>query len=102
VEREVGQRRWWTPDEDGLVVTLRVVPGARRSEVIDASGEQLRVRIAAPAVDDKANVELQRFVAELFGVRRSAVTLRRGHRSRDKVVHVSGASTPPPSLRAPG
>jgi uncharacterized protein (TIGR00251 family) len=101
VQRDASESGWWRRDDDGLVVAVRVVPGARRSEVVEASGVQLRVRIAAPAVDDKANVELQRFVADLFGVRRSAVTIVRGHRSRDKVLHVTGASAPPPSPAPP-
>jgi uncharacterized protein (TIGR00251 family) len=98
VDGEAATAGWWTRDDEGLVVAVRVVPGARRSEVTDAAGGQLRVRIAAPPVDDKANVELQRFVAELFGVRRSAVRIVRGQRSRDKVLHVAGPSAPPPSL----
>jgi uncharacterized protein (TIGR00251 family) len=89
---------WWRTEGDGVVLSLRVVPGARRSEVVDAGGEQLKVRIAAPAIEGKANAEVQRFVAELFGVRRSTVALRRGDRSRDKVVHVAGIREPPPEM----
>ena len=83
--------------DDGVVVSLRVVPGARRSEVVGIAGAQLRVRIAAPAVDDKANAETQRFLAQLFGVRRSAVTFVRGQRSRDKVLRIAGVTAPPPN-----
>lgn len=89
---------WWTADDDGIVVSVRVTPRARRSEVIDATGEQLRVRIAAPAHEARANVEVQRFLARLFGVRRSAVSLRRGERSRDKTVAIAGLREPPRTL----
>jgi uncharacterized protein (TIGR00251 family) len=97
----VSDESWWSADDDGVVVSLRVVPGARRSEVVGISGTQLRVRIAAPAVDDKANAETQRYLAGLFGVRRSAVTLVRGQRSRDKVLHIAGVQAPPESLSHP-
>jgi len=83
---------------DGVTVAVRVQPGARRSEVVDATGEQLRIRIAAPPVDGKANAEVRRFVAELFGVRASAVTLVRGERHRDKVVRITGVDVPPQEL----
>jgi hypothetical protein len=63
--------------------------------VIDAAGERLRVRLAAPAVDGKANAELRRFLGELFGVRSSAVTVIRGERSREKSVHIAGVTDPP-------
>lgn len=77
---------------------MRVTAGARRSEVIDASGDRLRVRIAAPAVEGKANAELQRMLAKVFGVRRSAVSLVRGDRSREKKVWVAGISEPPAAM----
>jgi uncharacterized protein (TIGR00251 family) len=93
----VSAESWWTLVDDGVVVSLRVIPGARRSEVVGVSGAQLRVRIAAPAVDDKANAATQRFLAQLFGVRRAAVTFVRGQRSRDKVLHIAGATALPPT-----
>lgn len=91
-------RSWWSPGEGGITISVRVAAGARRSEVIDASGERLRVRIAAPAVEGKANVELQRMIAKLFGVRRSAVLLVRGERSREKTLWVAGISEPPAEM----
>ncbi len=89
---------WWSERDGAITVSVRVQPGARRSEVQDASGEQLRIRLAAPPVDGKANAELQRFLADLFGVRRSAVTLLRGERSRDKVARIEGVTSVPDHL----
>ena len=82
------------------MLTVRAVPGARRSEVADASGAVLRIRIAAPAVEGKANDELRSFVAGLFGTRRSAVTIVQGDRGRNKVVRVEGVEAPPEELLA--
>jgi len=48
------------------------------------------VRVAAPAVDGKANRELMRFLAERLGIRPAAVRLIRGERSRMKVVVIAG------------
>ena len=85
---------WWAPREGGITVSVRVMPGARRSEVADASGAQLRVRLAAPAVEGKANAELQRFLAARFGIRPSAITIVRGEHARDKVLHIEGITAP--------
>jgi uncharacterized protein (TIGR00251 family) len=90
---------WWSAHDTGITIRLRVTPGARRSEVIDVSGDRLRVRIAAPAVEGKANAELQRFLARLFGVRRSAVSVVSGTRSRDKTISIAGVASPPNPLR---
>ena len=89
---------WWHPIDGGIAIAVRVTPGARRSEVISADADRLRIRLAAPPVEGKANEALRRFLAEACGVRTSAVTLLRGDRSRDKVVAVAGMDAPPPAL----
>lgn len=76
-------------EEGGLVVTLRVTPGGRRTEIVECTPARFRVRLNAPAVDGKANAELVRFLAELFEVRRSAVTIVRGWHTREKTVEIS-------------
>jgi uncharacterized protein (TIGR00251 family) len=89
---------WWSKGEGGITVAVRVAPGARRSEVVDASGDRLRVRVAAPAHEGKANAEIQRFLAGVFEVRASRVSLVRGERSRDKSVWIAGIAEPPAGL----
>lgn len=79
-------------------MNLRVTPGASRSEVIAVTSDRLRVRVAAPAVENKANAEVRRFVAELFGVRRSAVSIVTGERAREKTLRITGVTSPPDSL----
>lgn len=69
-----------------------VVPGARRSEVAGTEDGRLRLRLAAPAHEGKANAELVRYVAELFGVRRRQVTIAAGASARRKVVDVQGVT----------
>jgi uncharacterized protein (TIGR00251 family) len=90
--REGGGARW--------VLTLHVQPGARRTEAAGLHGDALRLRLAAPPVDGKANAELIRFLAEAFDVPRRSVTLISGETSRRKRVAVTGATRPPPALLA--
>ena len=52
-------------------------------------GEALKIRIAGPAQDQRANGILLDFIAEKLGVPVSRVRLRHGARSRSKVVEVS-------------
>ncbi len=67
-----------------LTIAIHAVPGARGTEAAGAHGDALRVRLAAPPVDGKANAELIRWAAEAFGVARSRVELVRGTSSRVK------------------
>jgi uncharacterized protein (TIGR00251 family) len=87
--------RPWCREEragDALAVVLAVhaQPGAKASAVAGVHGDALRIRIAAPAVEGKANAELVRFLAEQFGVARSRVTLVRGDSGRRKLVRIDG------------
>jgi uncharacterized protein (TIGR00251 family) len=75
--------------EDGAVVlTLHVQPSAKRSEFAGAHGDVLKVKLAAPPVEGKANAELIRFIARQFGVPQRNVELVRGETSRTKTVRV--------------
>ena len=79
----------WRRDEQGAVVlTLHVQPGAKRTEVTGTHGDALKIRLAAPPVDGKANAELLRFLAEAFGVPLRSVSIARGETSRRKSVRI--------------
>lgn len=67
---------------------VRVVPNAKRSEVVGAHGDAVKVKVAAPALDGKANAELLEFLATTLGVSTRMLTLVRGEKSRDKVIAV--------------
>jgi hypothetical protein len=72
-----------------IVLTLHVQPGAKRTEVAGQHGDALKVRLAAPPVDGKANGELLRYLADAFGVPLRNVKLVRGESSRQKVVRIA-------------
>lgn len=79
----------WAREEAGaLVLDLRVQPGAKRTEVAGEHGGALKIRLAAPPVDGKANDALVAFLADAFGVPARAVTILRGAASRSKAVRV--------------
>ena len=67
-----------------------VTPGARASELGGVVDGRLRLRLAAPAHEGKANTELVRFVAQTLGVTRADVRLVAGAGGRRKTVHVRG------------
>ena len=68
----------------GVVLALSVVPGASRTELVGLHGDTLRVRLAAPPVDGKANEALLAWLAQSLGVPRRQVSLLRGATSRRK------------------
>lgn len=69
-----------------LRLSIHAVPGARNTGVAGAHGGVLRVRLAAPPVDGKANAALLGWAAEVFGLPRSCVRLLQGTASRQKLL----------------
>ena len=75
-----------------MILELHVQPGASRTEFAGRHGERIKVRIAARAVDGKANEALIEFLAEYFGVSRRSITILSGMRSRRKRVTIEGVA----------
>jgi uncharacterized protein (TIGR00251 family) len=78
----------------GWTLAVHVQPGAKRTEVAGLHGDRLKIRVASPALDGRANEALVAFVAERLGVPKSRVTLAQGAQSRAKVVAVAGDCDP--------
>ncbi len=84
---------WLQRTADGAVVlSLHIQPGAKRSELAGLHGDALKIRLAAPPVEGRANAALAAFLAGLLGVPKSAVSLEAGTTSRRKRVRIEGAS----------
>ncbi|MDR0398795.1 MAG: DUF167 domain-containing protein [Endomicrobium sp.] len=75
-----------------MIIKVRVIPNSKRNEVVSRVGSILRVKIAAPAVEGKANEELCDFLADFFDVKRSMIFLRKGERGREKTIEITGRS----------
>ena len=80
---------WLKLSDCGFSLTLHVQPGAKKSEIAGEYGDALKIRLAAPPVDGKANTALLIWLAELFAVARRDVVLRSGDKNRHKVVFIS-------------
>ena len=77
---------------EGVIVPLDVRPRSSRPGPAGEREGRLRLGVAAPAEDGRANREVVRSVAELFGVSPSAVTIVRGDTARKKEVVLAGLS----------
>jgi uncharacterized protein (TIGR00251 family) len=74
-----------------VILELHVQPGAKRSEFAGEHGGRIKLRLAAPAVEGKANEALVEFLAAYFGVPKRCVRIVAGLKSRQKRVSVEGA-----------
>jgi uncharacterized protein (TIGR00251 family) len=78
----------------GVSFAVRVQPRASRTAIVGISGEgdkaALKIALAAPPVEGKANEALIRFLAEQMDLPRSAIEIVSGGQSRNKIVRVAG------------
>ena len=89
---------WYRRNGDILTLTLHVQPGAKRTDVAGLHGEALKIRLAAPPIEGRANEALLKFIAEAFGVPLRQVELKQGGQSRHKVVAITGSKVEPESM----
>jgi uncharacterized protein len=79
---------WYEWDDTDLVLAVYVQPGAKSDRIDGLHGERLKIRISAPPADGKANAQLIRFLARLFGVPQRQVTVVSGMTSRSKRIRI--------------
>jgi uncharacterized protein (TIGR00251 family) len=89
---------WYRSEGNSITLTLHIQPGAKRSEVAGLHGDALKIRLAAPPIEGRANEALLRFIADSFDVPLRQVELLRGAQSRHKVVTVADSKVEPESL----
>lgn len=75
---------------EGVTFGVKVIPRAKRDQIVGAENGVVKIRLNAPPVDGKANEALVRFLAERLGVARGNVEIVRGETARNKVVRVRG------------
>lgn len=73
-----------------MILELHVQPGAKRSEFAGMHGDRVKLRLAAPAVEGKANAALIVFLADYFQVPKRNVSIVSGVKSRSKRVSIEG------------
>jgi uncharacterized protein len=81
---------------DGMLVRVRVRPGASRTAVLGraalADGLSLLVAVSAPPEDGKANAALIQLLAKTWRVPKTSITVTSGVTARTKMLHVAGAT----------
>ena len=77
-----------------MKLALKVTPGARKNEILGWEddypqvGRVLKVKIAAPPVEGKANKEIVHFLAKALGIPKAAVEVVHGISGRIKLVEI--------------
>jgi hypothetical protein len=78
--------------EDGISIDCWIQPKASKTAISGIHGSSIKIKVAAPPEDGKANAELCAFLSKKLGISKSSVQIKSGHASRRKIIFCSGAS----------
>ncbi len=93
---------WYRQDRNGhWVLSLYVQPNASRTEIAGLHDGALKIKIAAPPADHRANDTLLEFLGKSFKVGKKQLILKQGAHARHKTVEVIAPLTLPASLLPP-
>jgi hypothetical protein len=76
--------------EKGAVLEIRVLPRSSRCEIAGVQDGALKIKLTAPPVEGKANKECVRFISDLLKIKKSAVSIIAGEKSKNKTILISG------------
>ncbi len=67
---------------------IKVIPNAKKNEIVENSDSFMRIKISAPPVEGKANKELIKFLAKQLDIKKSAISIKSGEKSRTKIIQI--------------
>jgi uncharacterized protein len=89
---------WYNQESNFVTINVYVQPGAKRTEIVGFYGEALKIRLASPPVEGRANEALLKYIAQLFDVPSRQVELKRGDKSRNKKIVITDSKIEPLSI----
>lgn len=72
-----------------LRLSVHIQPNASRNQIVSFENDELKVRIAAPPVEGKANAKLVEYLSDVLDVPKSKITIERGLTGKHKVLSIS-------------
>lgn len=86
---------WCRKDASGWTLSVHAQPGAKKSEITGLHGGSLKIRIASPPVEGRANEALIAFLAKALSLPRASLRVVRGASSRRKEIHIAAPAADP-------
>ncbi len=72
-----------------IIYKIRVIPNSKINKLVGQTDKFLKIKLTAPAVDNKANIALVEFLSDYFKKKKKDIEIVAGATSRDKLVKIS-------------
>lgn len=96
--KSLKMNHWYHCSGETTILTLYIQPGAKHNQICGLHNGALKIKLATPAIEGRANEALLQFIAKLFKVPQRHVELRKGNKSRHKIVAINGSSINPEDM----
>jgi len=84
------ENKWVRPHNNGVILTIKVVPNSSRNKIAFHSGE-IKLNITAPAIENRANQEIIKYLSKLLKVKKSSFEIVSGDKSKQKQILIMDA-----------
>ena len=81
---------WYQPMSTGIIIYIYAQPSAKKTQIAGLHDGRLKIQIAAPAADEKANQELLKFLKQTLSIPLSCLTMTAGEKNRRKTILCRG------------
>jgi uncharacterized protein len=86
--------KWIKINKNNLqTLCIFVKPGAKKTEIINMTQEEIEIKLQSPPVDGKANLELISFLAKVLKLRKNEIQIIAGDKSREKIISVKNLTS---------
>jgi uncharacterized protein (TIGR00251 family) len=82
---------WCTALADGVRLSVRITPNAKKTEVLGILDDALKIKLQAQPIEGKANEALIRFIADKLDLPRRAIVITHGELNKHKLLKVESA-----------
>jgi uncharacterized protein (TIGR00251 family) len=79
---------WCTAHANGVRLSVRITPNAKKSEVLGILDDELKIKLQAQPIEGKANEALIRFIADKLDISRRAITITHGQLNKHKLLEI--------------
>lgn len=69
--------------------TLKIIPNSKLNKIVEAKDNYLKIKLTAPAHENKANTALLEFLSSYFKVAKKNIILTKGQKSRQKIIKIT-------------
>lgn len=81
---------FFSEKDNGIILNIKAVPNSSKNEVYGLFEDALKIKIKSPAIENKANLELIKFLSKEIKVPKSSISIQSGGHSKIKNIFIAG------------